>query len=164
MGCAGCPLGPTIARAETAIWHFHMAKMRTRIAVVDDDASVRNALCRLLRAFDFETKAYGRGADFLAAYPYFKPHCAIVDLHMPGMSGLEAQEHLKSNGSDISVIIITGHDAPHSRAECLSAGASAYLTKPIDEEILMSSIRAIVAVNAGGKPPKGARQTRLESL
>ncbi|MGE3876127.1 MAG: response regulator transcription factor [Parvibaculaceae bacterium] len=124
-----------------------MAKIRARIAVIDDDASVRNALCRLLRASDFDARAYETGADFLASCPSFKPRCAIIDLHMPGMTGLEAQEHLRSSGSDVAVIIITGHDAPHSRAECLSAGACAYLTKPVDENVLMSSIRDIVEAN-----------------
>lgn len=122
-----------------------MAKMRIRVAVVDDDASVRNALCRLLRTSGFEAHSYGSGSDFLAGYPSFRPHCAVVDLHMPGMSGLEAREELRRGGTSIAMIIITGHDAPHSRAECLSAGASAYLTKPVDEKILMSSIRDIVA-------------------
>lgn len=124
-----------------------MAKIRARIAVVDDDASVRNALCRLLRASDFEARAYETGADFLASCASFKPCCAIVDLHMPGMTGLEAQEHLRRSGSDVPVIIITGHDAPHNRVECLSAGARAYLTKPVDENVLMSSIRDIVEAN-----------------
>lgn len=122
-----------------------MAKMRIRVAVVDDDASVRNALCRLLRTSGFEAHSYGSGSDFLAGYPSFRPHCAVVDLHMPGMSGLEAREELRRGGTSVAMIIITGHDAPHSRAECLSAGASAYLTKPVDEKILMSSIRDIVA-------------------
>ena len=131
-----------------------MAKIRTRIAVVDDDASVRSALCRLLRASDFEAKAFETGAEFLTSYRSFRPHCAIIDLHMPGMSGLEAQQHLSLDGSPVSIIIITGHDAPHIRSECLAAGASAYLTKPVDEKILMSSIREIVEANARGKAKK----------
>jgi DNA-binding response OmpR family regulator len=114
-------LGPNIAGQPIALLRSFMAKTRTRIAVVDDDASVRNALCRLLRASDFEPRAYETGGDFIASYASFKPHCAIVDLHMPGMSGLETQEHLKRNGSAVSVIIITGIDAPHSRSECLFA-------------------------------------------
>lgn len=133
-----------------------MAKIRTRIAVVDDDASVRSALCRLLRASDYEAKAYETGADFLVSYRSFRPHCAIIDLHMPGMSGLEAQQHLSLDGSPVAIIIITGHDAPHVRSECLAAGASAYLTKPVDEKTLMASIRDIM--EAKGERRKGIRQ------
>jgi DNA-binding NarL/FixJ family response regulator len=63
---------------------------------------------------------------------------------MPAMGGLEVQQHLAIDHSPVAIIIITGHDAPHVRAECLSAGASAYLTKPVDQEILMASIRDII--------------------
>jgi FixJ family two-component response regulator len=127
-----------------------MAKTPTRIAIVDDDASVRGALYRLLRASRFEAKAYSSGGEFVADCPSFRPHCAIVDLHMPGMSGLEAQQHLASKGLPVSVIIITGHDAPHARAECLAAGAIAYLTKPVDEQVLMSSIARIAQMKGAG--------------
>lgn len=91
-----------------------------------------------------EAKAYETGVDFLGSYRSFRPHCAIIDLHMPGMSGLEAQQHLALDHSPVAIIIITGHDAPHVRSECLAAGVSAYLTKPVDEKILMASIRDIV--------------------
>lgn len=117
-----------------------MGKLRIRISVLDDDASVRNALSRLLRASDFEVHAYGTGEEFLAAIRGFHPHCAIIDLHMPGMSGRDVQRHIAETETDIAVIVITGHDSPKSRTECLSDGASAYLTKPVDETLLLAAI------------------------
>lgn len=117
-----------------------MGKLRIRISVLDDDASVRNALCRLLRASGFDVRAYGTGEEFLTAIGDFRPHCAIIDLHMPGMNGRDVQRHIVAAESDIAVIVITGHDSPKSRTECLADGASAYLTKPVDEMLLLSAI------------------------
>src|SRR5690349_231009 len=128
-----------------------MGKLRTRISVLDDDASVRNALCRLLRASDFDVKAYGTGEEFIAASSSFRPHCAIIDLHMPGMSGRDVQRRIVKDGSAISVIVITGHDSPQSRAECLAEGAGAYLTKPVDEALLLSAIDDAMTKQAAAK-------------
>lgn len=125
-----------------------MGKLRIRIAVLDDDASVRNALHRLLRASDFDVRAYGTGEEFLAAIRNFHPHCAIIDLHMPGMSGRDVQRHIAATETAIAVIVITGHDSPKSRAECLSEGASAYLAKPVDEMLLLTAIHDATARQA----------------
>lgn len=125
-----------------------MGKHRIRISVLDDDASVRNALSRLLRASDFDVRAYGTGEEFLAAIDGFHPHCAIIDLHMPGMSGRDVQRLIAKTESDIAVIVITGHDSSKSRTECLSDGASAYLTKPVDEMLLLTAIHDATAKQA----------------
>ena len=125
-----------------------MGKLRIRISVLDDDASVRNALSRLLRASDFDVRAYGTGEEFLAAIDSFHPHCAIIDLHMPGMNGRDVQRFIAKTESDIAVIVITGHDSSKSRTECLSDGASAYLTKPVDEMLLLTAIHDATAKQA----------------
>ncbi len=129
------PRSNLLSACRSALMPSIMAELRKRIAVLDDDTSVRNALCRVLRASGFEAQAFATGVEFLASCHEFGPHCAIIDLHMPGMGGLEVQQHLSRIGSPVSVIVITGHDAPHSQSECLAAGAFAYLTKPVDEEI-----------------------------
>lgn len=125
-----------------------MGKHRIRISVLDDDASVRNALSRLLRASDFDVRAYGTGEEFLAAIHGFRPQCAIIDLHMPGMNGRDVQRHIAEAEPDIAVIVITGHDSPKSRTECLNDGASAYLTKPVDEMLLLTAIHDATAKQA----------------
>lgn len=131
-----------------------MAKPRTRISIIDDDASVRNALSRLLRASDFDVRAYGTGEEFIAACGSFRPHCAVIDLHMPGMSGRDLQRHIAKNDNDIPVIVITGHDSPQSRTECLADGAGAYLTKPVDEKLLLSAIATAMGRQPAAPSPK----------
>lgn len=131
-----------------------MGKLRTRLSVLDDDASVRNALCRLLRASDFDVRAYGTGEEFIADIHSFRPHCAIVDLHMPGMGGRDVQRQIAEHVPDISVIIITGHDSAKSRSECLADGAAAYLTKPVEESLLLTAIRDAIAKQASAAAPR----------
>jgi FixJ family two-component response regulator len=128
---------------------------RHRIAVVDDDHSVRKALCRLLRSFGIEAEAYESGKEFLDALRSTLPDCLILDLRMPDMSGLELQRRLADAGVRLPTVVITGHDEPGMQAKCLAAGAGTYLRKPLDEKALLRAIEdAIAAMAAGsGKQP-----------
>jgi FixJ family two-component response regulator len=129
---------------------IRMPRPSNRIAVVDDDASVRKALCRLLRASSFETQTFESGADFLASFGSFHPNCIILDLHMPGMDGLAVQRHLLSSGSVVPVIVITGNDSTQTQSQCLAAGVQAYLPKPIEERLLLKTIRQILGLSLSG--------------
>ena len=122
-----------------------MAKFRIRVAVVDDDASVRRALGRLLRTAGFDVETFGSGAELLQALSRFNPDCIILDLHMQEMNGLDVQRHLARIGSPAPVIIITGHDDSKARSEAIALGASAYLAKPIEENLLVTTIEQAVA-------------------
>jgi FixJ family two-component response regulator len=126
---------------------FRMPKSSNRIAVVDDDASVRKALCRLLRASLFETETFESGADFLKSFNSFRPDCIILDLHMQGLDGLAVQKQLTESGSVVPVIVITGNDSAQSQSQCLAAGAQAYLSKPIEEKVLLATIRQILGLS-----------------
>src|SRR5207344_1776756 len=86
------------------------------VAVVDDDTSVRKALSRLLSSAGFVAESYGDGAQFLESLSRAVPNCAIVDLHMPSMNGLELQARIAAAGLHVPVIIITAHDEPTLRA------------------------------------------------
>lgn len=119
--------------------------VRHRIAVVDDDHSVRKALQRLLRSVNLEADAYGSGREFLAALGGAKPDCLVLDLQMPEMNGLELQQHLAETGVRLPVIVITGHDEPGMRAQCMAAGASTYLRKPLDDKVLLAAIDDAIA-------------------
>lgn len=121
-----------------------MAETRKRIAIVDDDASIRRALDRLLRAFAFETQTYGSGPEFLAGVHGFRPDCVILDLHMEGMNGLDVQRHLTRIGSHAAIIMISGHDNAQAKAESLSLGAEAFLSKPVDGQLLISTVERLV--------------------
>lgn len=118
---------------------------RHRVAVVDDDHSVRRALRRLLRSADLDTEAYGSGHEFLNALTTAAPDCLVLDLQMPEMSGLELQQRLKDTGTRLPVVIVTGHDEPGMRARCMAAGVSAYLRKPIDGKALLEAIDRAIA-------------------
>lgn len=118
---------------------------RHRIAVVDDDYSVRKALCRLLRSVDLDADAYGSAKEFLEALQSSMPDCLVLDLRMPGMSGLELQRHLADTGMDLPTIIITGHEEPGVQTECMAAGASRYLRKPLDDKALLAAIDKAIA-------------------
>ena len=112
------------------------------MAIVDDDTSVRKALSLLLNAFSIEADTYGSAAEFLQSLPAGIPECLIVDLQMPEMTGLELQHHLVRGGFNIPTIVITAHDEFGARERCQSAGAKAYLLKPIQENTLIAAIKA----------------------
>jgi FixJ family two-component response regulator len=127
-----------------------MTQSKLRVAVIDDDESVRKALCRLLRAANLDAATYASGREFLDSLVAHRPDCLILDLHMPGMNGLDIQQRLARNGARLPVVIITGHDEPQTRAQCLSAGASACLRKPLDDKTLLDAIYQATGV----APPK----------
>jgi FixJ family two-component response regulator len=117
-----------------------MSNPSHRIAVVDDDASVRKALMRLLETSSYEVETFESACALIAALPHGIPDCMIVDLQMPDMTGLELQHHLARTGIKIPTIIITAHDEPGTRERCIAAGAAAYLLKPLRKAVLIAAI------------------------
>jgi FixJ family two-component response regulator len=117
-----------------------MAQALSWIAIVDDDPSVLKALARLLRARAFEARTYGSARDFLTALPDGLPDCLIVDLQMPDMTGLELQRHLTRIGIWIPTIVITAQTEAGTRERCESAGAAAFLSKPLQDTSLLAAI------------------------
>jgi FixJ family two-component response regulator len=117
-----------------------MSESTPRIAVVDDDASVRKALMRLLETSSYEVRTFDSASEFIAALPQGMPECVIVDLQMPNMTGLELQHHLARAGIKVPMIIITAHDELGSRERCTAAGVTAYLLKPLRKAVLIAAI------------------------
>jgi FixJ family two-component response regulator len=111
-----------------------------RIAVVDDDAAVRKALIRLLETASYEVQSFGGAREFINALAQSVPACALIDLQMPDMTGLELQQYLANAGLGIPTIIMTAHDEPGSRERCFAAGTSAYLLKPLRKAALINAI------------------------
>src|ERR1700754_4192879 len=95
-----------------------------RVALVDDDASVRRALARLLSASSFDIKTFGSAHEFLESLDGDQPECLVVDLHMPEITGLDLQRRLAKAGYKIPTIVITAYNEPGLRERCESAGAS----------------------------------------
>jgi FixJ family two-component response regulator len=114
------------------------------VAIVDDDFAVRKALSRLLCASAIRSRAFASGREFLDSLPSGAPDCLIVDLQMPEMTGLELQAELSQAGSRIPTIVITAHHDAGLRERCLTAGAAAYLVKPLDDVVLLGSIASAI--------------------
>ena len=118
-----------------------MTKVGPHVAVVDDEASVRTALGRLLRLADYEVAAFESGTDFLASLPTRRPDCAIVDIHMPGLSGLEVQARLSAAHSGIPVVFITAGDEPGLEDAVRAAGGVTLLRKPFSNDALVAALK-----------------------
>ena len=115
------------------------------VFVVDDDASVRKSLARLLKAAGYEAETFASVRDFLARRPHDGPCCLVLDVRMPGLTGLDLQEALRAAGQRLSIVFITGYrDVPVS-VKAMKGGAVDFLTKPVDEETLLGAIQQAVA-------------------
>jgi FixJ family two-component response regulator len=119
---------------------LHFIGGRSVIAVVDDEESVRKALVRVLRAAGFAAHGFSSGDEFLRSWHFDRPDCLVLDLQMPDISGTEVQRALNLAGAQFPIVIITAHDAPAVREECLRLGAVAYLCKPLDVRSLLDTV------------------------
>jgi FixJ family two-component response regulator len=123
-----------------------VTRKKPQIAIVDDDASVCRALKRLVRSLHMDATTFNSGEAFLqtsTATPPFHADCLILDLQMPGMSGLELQSRLAA--SNLPIIFITAHDEGTAREEAIAAGAVAFLRKPFNDELLIQTLTAALA-------------------
>jgi FixJ family two-component response regulator len=111
------------------------------VYVVDDDASVRTALKRLLGSVGFACQTFGTADDFLRASRVDGPQCLILDLRLPGTSGLELQRELAGFERPLPIIFLTGHGDIPVTVRAMKAGASEFLTKPVREQELLEAIR-----------------------
>ena len=126
-----------------------MPTTRPLIAVVDDEEAVRKALLRLFRAMDLDAITYASGEAFIASLEISTPTCVVLDLRMPGMNGLEVLKRLAARAEKFPTVIVTAYDEPGSAEMCLNAGAAAYLRKPIDDDLLLQTIRTTLVFPSG---------------
>ena len=112
------------------------------ITVVDDDESVREAIYDLMDCMGLRSEVFSSAEDFLNSGSLRDTTCLIVDVRMPGMSGLELQSHLNSAGFRIPIIFISAHDDGEAKSRALGAGAIDFLKKPFSEDALLGAIRA----------------------
>jgi FixJ family two-component response regulator len=129
------------------------------VYVVDDDESIRRALKRLLRSFGYHALTFESAEDFLDFTSGKDEGCIILDIHLPGMTGLDLQEKLASRCTEYSVIIMTAHDNPQWRERAEKVGVVAYLKKPFGEQSLLDAIR--LACGTGSLNPD--REMRSEA-
>ncbi len=112
------------------------------ISIVDDDASLRNSLANLIRSGGFRTQGFASAEAFLESEDARETACLILDVRMPGTSGLDLQRHLLAAESRIPIIFITSHADDDARVRAIQAGAVDYLYKPCREEELFGAIEA----------------------
>lgn len=127
------------------------ASRATRIAVVDDDASVRNAIRRFLKTANFRVDLYARSIDFLGSLHRERPDCLILDIHMPTLTGIDLLEYLRTITIDFGIVIVSADDGPGVREACSSLGAVGFLRKPLDGGLLLQVIETV----RGGPPRVG---------
>ena len=133
-----------------------MSDTPARIFIIDDDRSLRTSLARLLGSAGIETEVFASAEDYLARERYHGIACIILDVRMPGGSGLQLQESLSELGSDLPILFLTGHgDIPLS-VRAIKGGAVNFLTKPVDEAVLLPAVRQALAQH---KKDRGAAKS-----
>ena len=122
-----------------------MSQSHAVVAVLDDEPRMRKALRRLLATHGFQVEDYERADAFLAAMESHPADCLVLDLHMPEVSGFDVLTAFAELHVNTPVVVITGHDEHGTSERVRSLGASAYLTKPVDESALLSAIRSALS-------------------
>ena len=110
------------------------------VFVVDDDRAVRESLRWLVESVGLAVRTYGSAQDFLDAYDPRHPGCLVLDVRMPGASGIELQEQLRETGFDIPIIVITGHADVATAVRAMKAGAVDFIEKPFSDQLLLDHI------------------------
>jgi FixJ family two-component response regulator len=110
------------------------------VAVVDDDESVRNAIKRLINSIGLRVRDFASAEDFLQSGEYNEAACVILDVRLPGMSGLELQSKLAAYNCQVPIIFVSAHSDEQIRSQALEAGAVDFLQKPFREQALLRAI------------------------
>jgi two-component system, LuxR family, response regulator FixJ len=126
-----------------------------KVLIVDDDDAVRRALKRLLCAVGYEVVAFPCAAAFLQGTVPAPPACLVLDVTMPGMTGLELQRRIAGTRADMPVVFITGNGAAEVRRQARRPGPVAVLEKPFDERALLVAIERALELSCSRRPDAG---------
>jgi len=143
------------------------APPKTLVGIVDDDQSVRKGLARLVKAAGYRVEVFASAREFLARPQQEEPCCLLLDLRMPGLTGLELQEALATAGRQMSIVFISGHGDVVASVRAMKGGAIDFLTKPVDARELLGAIeRAVAKASTAQREHVRAMdlQGRLETL
>jgi two-component system response regulator FixJ len=127
------------------------------VFIVDDDEAVRNSLRLLVKSVGLSATALVSAQEFLASYDPLQPGCLVLDVRMPGMSGLELQQQLNLRGAVIPVIFITGHGDVPMAVEAMQQGAFDFLQKPFRDQDLMDRIQRALEMDRANRAELGER-------
>jgi Response regulator len=137
------------------------------VFVVDDDASVRRSTERLMRSEGLRVLTFATAREFLKQPHTDRPACIILDVRMPGLSGIDLQAELKASGIDVPIIFMTGHGDIPMTVRAMKAGAAEFLTKPVKSRNLIEAVRVAIERDREANEAKAANdelRTRYESL
>ena len=126
-----------------------MTHNQSIVMIVDDDNSIRRAVRRLMKSFGFAVETFASAEEFLGSDRLEKTSCLILDVHMPGINGLELQERLVASNSEIPIIFITAFTDERARLQALKAGAVGYLAKPFADDELLNCIHTALKLPVG---------------
>ncbi len=146
---------------------FEVTTKKPVIMVVDDDAGVRSAMRALLKSVGLESQLFTSAREFLAAYQPAQPGCLLLDIRMPGTSGLELQQQLNLRGAVLPVIFMTGHGDVPMAVEAMQQGAFDFLQKPFRDQDLLDRIQRALVKDAESRATLREHsriRTHLESL
>jgi FixJ family two-component response regulator len=122
-----------------------MMKANAMIFLVDDDASVRKGLARLMSSAGYACESFESAESFLQRERHAGPACLVLDMQMPQVTGIELQERLERLGCHLPVIFLTGHGTIPQTVQALKQGALNFFSKPVDDEVLLESIKEALA-------------------
>src|SRR5262245_2594079 len=129
------------------------------IHVVDDDESFQTAIARLLRAAGYQVRTYTNAGHFLLSHLEDAPGCILMDLCMPGPSGLDLQEALATQADQLPIIFLTGYGDIPTTVRAMKAGASDFLTKPVDRDALLNAIQNALTPDPEARLARQQRRT-----
>jgi FixJ family two-component response regulator len=133
-------------------------KRQSTVYVIDDDASVRNSLARLIKSVGYEAKTYDSAQAFLEQYAPSDLECLITDIRMPHVSGLELQEQLSEKKADLPIVFITGHGNVPVCARAMKGGAVDFIMKPFDNQTMLEAINQALSKDLARKKEQKAKQ------
>ena len=112
------------------------------VAIVDDEKAVGRAIGRLVMSVGLESEIFSSAEEFLHSCRDRRPDCLILDLRLPGMSGLELQQQLATRQCRTPIVFVSAHNDPASRSQALQRGALAFLAKPFNDEVLLEAVHS----------------------
>src|SRR5260370_26485906 len=120
------------------------------VTIIDDDESIRRALCRLIKSLGINVETFGAAEEFLQrsqpkADDLVRTRCLILDVHLPGMSGFELQKRMNAGAKNVPIVFITAYLDDQARDQALRAGAIAFLCKPFEEQVLLDAVQEALA-------------------
>jgi len=141
-----------------------MPQPEPTVFVVDDDRAMRDSLSWLLDSVGLRVRSYATAAEFLADHDPAQPGCLVLDVRMPGMSGLDLQAELARRGVELPTIVITGHAEVSMAVRAVKAGAIDFIEKPFSDQLLLDRVRQALEIDLEVREVRRRREDALRRL